>query len=166
MPRSCWLLAFALIVPAFSRADEPGRSVIDREVSAAWKAQKLTPAAKSSDAEFLRRVSIDLVGVPPTHDETNKFLADTDAKKREKLIDKLLADPRFAEAQAIGCLAMRRAIPLPEASSTCGSLNGVLIWTRHSFGGCYAALRPEKARRSISCVSHNVSAGHARCRLH
>lgn len=100
MPRSCWLLALALAVPAFSRADEPGRSAIDRAVSAAWKEQKLTPAAKSSDAEFLRRVYIDLVGVPPNYDDTTKFLADTDAKKREKLVDKLLADPRFAEAQA------------------------------------------------------------------
>lgn len=100
MPRSCWLLTFALAVPAFSRADEPARAVIDRAVSASWKEQKLTPAAKSSDAEFLRRVYLDLVGVPPNYDETTKFLADTDAKKREKLIDKLLADPRFAEAQA------------------------------------------------------------------
>lgn len=100
MPRCCWLLVLALLVPAVARADEPLRAVIDRETKTAWKEQKLTPAAKSTDAEFLRRVSIDLIGTPPTYDETSKFLADTDSKKREKLVEKLLADPRFAEAQA------------------------------------------------------------------
>lgn len=100
MPRCSWLLTFALFVPVGARADEPARAVIDRELSAAWKSQKLAPTEKSTDAEFLRRVCIDISGQPPTHDETVKFLADTDAKKREKLIDRLLADPRFAEAQA------------------------------------------------------------------
>jgi hypothetical protein len=94
------LLAVILLVPATARADEPLRAVIDRELAAAWKTQNITPAPKSTDAEFLRRVYIDLVGTVPTLDETRKFLADTDAKKREKLIDMLLADPRFAKAQA------------------------------------------------------------------
>jgi hypothetical protein len=99
MPRY-WLAAVVLFVPCASSAAEPLRAVIDREVSAAWTAKKVTPAGKSSDAEFLRRVSIDLIGTPPTFEETTKFLADADPKKREKLIEKLLADPRFAEAQA------------------------------------------------------------------
>lgn len=96
-----WLPALALVLaPAGARADEPLRAVIDRELSAAWKKENLTPAGKSTDAEFLRRVYLDLVGTIPTHDEAVKFLADTGAKKREKLIDALLADPRFAAAQA------------------------------------------------------------------
>ncbi len=100
MPRFCWILALALFLPAFTGAEEPVRAVIDREVGAAWKAQKITPAAKSTDAEFLRRAYIDIVGQPPTYDETIKFLADKDKKKREKLIDALLARPEFATAQA------------------------------------------------------------------
>ncbi|MCI0701440.1 MAG: DUF1549 and DUF1553 domain-containing protein, partial [Planctomycetia bacterium] len=101
-----WLLAVIVLVasgglrPPLAKADEPLRAVIDKEITAAWKAQNISPAAKSTDAEFLRRVYIDLVGTVPTFDETTKFLADTDEKKREKLIDKLLADPRFALAQA------------------------------------------------------------------
>ena len=100
MPRCRWLLAALVLFPVAVRADEPLRAVIDRELRAEWKKQDVTPAPKSTDAEFLRRVSIDLVGTVPTLDETQKFLADADAKKREKLIDKLLADPRFAQAQA------------------------------------------------------------------
>jgi hypothetical protein len=100
MPRRClWLIA-VVFVPSAARADEPLRAVIDRELSAAWKEQKVTPAAKSTDAEFLRRVYLDLVGTVPTHDEATKFLTNKDTKKREKLVEKLLADPRFATAQA------------------------------------------------------------------
>jgi hypothetical protein len=105
MPRFCWLLAVVLLAsgglrPPLAQAAEPLRAVIDREVKAEWKAKNATPAARSSDAEFLRRVYLDLIGQPPTYDETVKFLADTDAKKREKLIDALLARPEFATAQA------------------------------------------------------------------
>jgi hypothetical protein len=100
MPRLCCLLALVILLPSAARAEEPLRAVIDREVRAAWTAQKVTPAAKSTDAEFLRRVYLDLVGQPPTYDETTKFLADKDEKKREKLIDALVARPEFATAQA------------------------------------------------------------------
>src|SRR5262245_60819350 len=100
MPRWFWLIATLVLLPSAARADEPLRAVIDRELAAAWKSQNITPAAKSTDAEFLRRVYIDLVGTGATYEEATKFLADTDEKKREKLIEKLLADPRFAEAQA------------------------------------------------------------------
>src|SRR5262249_3877163 len=81
-------------------AETPLRQVIDAEVRAAWKKQKLTPPGRSDDATFLRRVYLDLVGTIPTHDEARKCLADGDVKKREKLIDRLLADPRFATHQA------------------------------------------------------------------
>ncbi len=97
------VLALALMAVPFAAsaiADEPLRAAIDRGLQAHWKVQNLAPAAKSTDAEFLRRVSLDLIGTIPTHDETVEFLADTDAAKRAKRIDKLLADPRFAKAQA------------------------------------------------------------------
>jgi hypothetical protein len=49
---------------------------------------------------FLRRVYVDLVGVVPTYEETTAFLKDTDPQKRAKVIDKLLADPRYGPQQA------------------------------------------------------------------
>ncbi len=76
------------------------RQLIDTELKAGWAKKGVAPAPKSTDSEFLRRVYLDLVGTIPTHDETMAFLADKDAKKREKVIDKLLADPRFSRHQA------------------------------------------------------------------
>jgi len=94
-------LALLVALPALAAAQEKSlRTVIDREVRAGWTAANVKPAPMSTDGEFLRRVSLDLVGTVPTYDETTKFLADADAKKRDKLIDKLIADPRFAAAQA------------------------------------------------------------------
>jgi hypothetical protein len=83
------------------RAEEKlARAVIDSELRAAWERQKIAPVARSSDSVFLRRIYLDLVGTIPTWEEASRFLADTDAKKRDKVIDKLLADPRFATQQA------------------------------------------------------------------
>jgi cytochrome c553 len=49
------------------------------------------------DAAFLRRVSLDTIGVPLTEAETRAFLADSSPQKRVKLVDRLLADPRYAD---------------------------------------------------------------------
>jgi hypothetical protein len=76
------------------------RDTIDREIKASWEKEKLTPPPRSTDAVFLRRVYLDLVGMIPSYDEATTFLADNDSQKREKLIDKLLADPRFCSNQA------------------------------------------------------------------
>lgn len=100
-----WLSLPAIMAVAFSAVplaaqEKPLRTVIDAEVSAAWQREKVTPAVPSTDAEFLRRVYLDLVGVIPTADEAAQFLADTATDKRSKLVDKLLDDPRFAEQQA------------------------------------------------------------------
>ncbi len=86
-------------VVASSRA-EPLRDVIDSRVRQAWTREKITPAKPASDAEFLRRVSLDLMGEVPNYEETVAFLDDKDSAKRAKLIDKLLADPRYARHQA------------------------------------------------------------------
>lgn len=82
-------------------ADEPRlRDRIDESLSAAWSREKLTSAAPATDSEFLRRVSLDLVGTIPTHDEAVAFLDDPSPAKRDALIERLLADPRRAQHQA------------------------------------------------------------------
>ena len=95
-----WLLVGLLLCGSLQADDRPLRSVIDAEVAAAWQRQGLTPAAPTTDAEFLRRVSLDLTGVIPSYAETTAFLADGAADKRERLIDRLLDDPRYAQHQA------------------------------------------------------------------
>ena len=95
----CTLLM--LLVPTFAHAEEGGlRETIDREIKARWAKEKLAPPKPSTDLVFLRRVHLDLVGMIPTYEETTAFLGDTDSKKRELLIDKLLADPRYPLNQA------------------------------------------------------------------
>ncbi|MCH7727604.1 MAG: DUF1549 domain-containing protein [Planctomycetes bacterium] len=88
------------VSPAVGRGEDRLREAIDRHVKAALQAKQITPAEPSSDAEFLRRVYLDLVGTIPTFDEAVAFLDDKADDKREKLIDRLLDDPRFAGHQA------------------------------------------------------------------
>lgn len=58
---------------------------------------KLTIAEKVDDSAFVRRIHLDLVGLPPTEAAARGFLADEDPDKRTKLIDRLLADERRAD---------------------------------------------------------------------
>ena len=58
------------------------------------------PSGLSADNEFLRRVYLDTVGVLPTLEETEDFLASNDPQKRSQLIDRLLERPEFAELWA------------------------------------------------------------------
>jgi Protein of unknown function (DUF1549)/Protein of unknown function (DUF1553) len=99
---SAALALLALVVAPLAAWAEgtPLRKVIDSEAASAWQREKITPAKPSDDSAFLRRVSLDLVGVIPTWEATVAFLEGKDPGKREKLIDALLADPRFAQHQA------------------------------------------------------------------
>ena len=69
---------------------------------AAWPAPPIDPGQVANaplidDQTFLRRVYLDTVGVPPDFDAASAFLADNRADKRDRLIDRLLADPRSAD---------------------------------------------------------------------
>lgn len=69
---------------------------------AKWPEQPVDPeqiaiADRSSDEVFLRRIYLDLLGVPPSLVEAESFLADSSERKRDRLIDKLLADERRAD---------------------------------------------------------------------
>lgn len=99
-----------------SRA-ESLRDVIDREIER-QAGGKLAPPA--DDAEFLRRVTLDLTGMPPTAAAARKFLQDADPGKREKLVDQLLGGKEFPRRMREVLTAMlleRRAdakIPEPQ----------------------------------------------------
>ena len=66
---------------------------IDAALERAWKAHGLTPAAPCTDAEFLRRVHLDLVGTIPSAEQVEAFLADTAEGRRSRLVETLLASP-------------------------------------------------------------------------
>lgn len=59
--------------------------------------QKLTPAPPADRRALARRVYFDLVGLPPTFEQIEAFVADTRADAYERLVDELLASPRFGE---------------------------------------------------------------------
>ncbi|WP_165072947.1 DUF1553 domain-containing protein [Paludisphaera rhizosphaerae] len=68
---------------------------------ASWPAppvaeEALTPPPALDDAAFLRRLTLDVVGVSPTEAEVRAFLADASPDKRMRAVDRLLADPRWA----------------------------------------------------------------------
>lgn len=68
---------------------------IDQHIQKQLDGEKIAVSPKSDDAEFLRRIYLDLVGVIPPADKVKSFLASNDPAKRAKVIDELLADPRF-----------------------------------------------------------------------
>ena len=72
---------------------------IDELVAAKWQRMKIAPSALCSDAEFLRRVSLDLAGLPPAAEEVRAFIADPRPvrEKRDAVIEKLLASPEFID---------------------------------------------------------------------
>jgi hypothetical protein len=70
---------------------------IDRHINTTLASAKLKPAPRSDDAEFLRRVYLDLTGRVPTGQQAAAFLDDAHNDKRAKLIDTLLATPEFGE---------------------------------------------------------------------
>ncbi len=77
----------------------PGKSQsIDTRIEMPLK--KMSKAIKPAidDASFLKRLSLDTIGVPPTAEEVVAFLADKAADKRSRMIEKRLADPRWADA--------------------------------------------------------------------
>lgn len=69
---------------------------IDTEIFAKLNKLNVVPSELSSDAEFLRRVTIDVTGALPTPDEIRSFLADKSSDKRATKIDELLKSPRHA----------------------------------------------------------------------
>jgi len=85
----------AEIVPA----DQPV-APIDAFVLAELARQGLAPAPEAPRAAILRRVSLDLAGLPPTPDQTRAFVADPDPWAYEKAVDRLLASPAFGERMA------------------------------------------------------------------
>ncbi len=76
------------------------RSPIDRFVLARLERENLAPNPEADRATLLRRISLDLTGLPPSPRETEAFLADTAPDAYERAVDRLLASPHFGERWA------------------------------------------------------------------
>jgi len=76
------------------------KAAIDDFVQAKWKELKLTPAPAADKRTLIRRAYFDLTGLPPTPEEVDAFVAESEAKPQatyEKLIEKLLASNHYGE---------------------------------------------------------------------
>ncbi len=94
-------------LPAVRRANWV-RQPLDRFILARLEKEKLSPAPEADKAALLRRVSLDLTGMPPTPGEMSAFLADTSTNAYEKQVDRLLASPRYGERWAAMWLDLAR----------------------------------------------------------
>jgi len=73
------------------------RTPIDAFILARLEASKLTPSPVAARETLLRRVHLDLTGLPPTPDQVDAFVADTSPEAYEKVVDRLLASPAYGE---------------------------------------------------------------------
>ncbi len=80
------------------------RNDIDRFVLARLEQEGLTPSAEAAKETLLRRVTLDLTGLPPTPAEVDDFLKDTAADAYEKVVERLLKSPRYGERMAMDWL--------------------------------------------------------------
>lgn len=87
--------------PIAQYPDFPTDNVVDRATLSQWKTLGIVPSDLCTDAEFIRRASLDITGTLPTGDEVKAFAADPTADKRAKLVDRLLERPEYASFFAV-----------------------------------------------------------------
>lgn len=90
---------WAFVTP--QKAETSAANPVDHFVNQRLKADKLEPAAAADDATLVRRVFLDLTGLPPAPQDIDAYLADTAPDRWEKLISRLMNSPHFAERMAL-----------------------------------------------------------------
>jgi hypothetical protein len=70
-------------------------TIIDKFTSKKWRELGLKPSDLCSDEQFIRRASLDITGTLPTPTQVQKFVADKDPQKRDKLVDRLVESPEY-----------------------------------------------------------------------
>jgi hypothetical protein len=94
-------VSFLPAQPAFVWKEVEASGNIDAQVFARLKSLRMNPSPVASDGVFVRRVHLDAIGLLPTREEAQEFIAASAPDKRERLIDHLLARPEFAEHWAL-----------------------------------------------------------------
>src|SRR5262245_44088894 len=84
------------------------RNSIDRFVLARLERERLSPSQEAAKSTLLKRVTLDLTGLPPTPETLDAFLADSSPDAYEKVVDRLLASPNYGERWARPWLDLAR----------------------------------------------------------
>ena len=95
-------------IPAVTDEKHWVKNDIDRFVLAKQEARHLHPAPEANKTTLLRRVSLDLTGLPPTPADIDAFLADPSPNAYEKVVNRLLNSPHYGERQAVEWLDVAR----------------------------------------------------------
>ncbi len=85
-----------------------GKNAIDQFILARLEREGLQPSLEADRITLIRRVTLDLTGLPPTPTEVDTFLADTSPQAYERLVDRLLASPHYGEVMALRWLDYAR----------------------------------------------------------
>lgn len=161
--RAITLLMLAVIPFAGLNASEPLLSVedaaakIDAVFVAAWMAESVAPTEPADDAEYLRRLSLDLSGRIPAVSELRDFLESTSANKRKEVVEQLLDSPAFVR----NFTTVWRNALIPQANSQ-PQLRGLIpgfeawLWKHISEGSPY-----DQIAREIITTKLNTNNGGA-----
>ena len=100
-----WQDHWAYVTPVKSKLPEVkqidwAKEPLDRFILARLEKEKLTPGKQADRITLIRRVTLDLTGLPPTIEEVNNFLKDQSPNAYEKVVDRLLTSPRYGENMA------------------------------------------------------------------
>lgn len=94
-------------LPAVQHKDWP-KNAIDNFIVARLEREGLKPSPEADKTTLIRRVTLDLTGLPPTPAEVDGFLADQSPNAYEKVVDRLLASPHYGERMAVEWLDAAR----------------------------------------------------------
>ena len=94
-------------VPTSKKKDQAANA-IDQFIHARLEQENLTPAKRADKATLLRRVTFDLIGLPPSKQDLEQFMADPSPAAYEQAVDRLLNDPRYGEHMALDWLEASR----------------------------------------------------------
>ncbi|MFN7999016.1 MAG: DUF1549 and DUF1553 domain-containing protein [Bryobacteraceae bacterium] len=103
-----WAFQKVVRPPTPEMQDSWVRTPIDGFIQQALVAKKLTPSAPLERIKLIRRVTFDLIGLPPTPAEVDAFLADKSPDAYEKVVDRLMASPHYGERWALKWLDVVR----------------------------------------------------------
>ena len=95
-------------LPNLQHSKWEARNAIDRFILARLEHEGLSPSPEADKVRLIRRLTLDLTGLPPTIQEVDDFLKDDSPKAYKKVVDRLLASPRYGERMALDWLDAAR----------------------------------------------------------